>query len=173
MMAGMATAMVAQPAKRRTTTSNAVARQGAATQETTSDRAALMFPVKQAMPEDVVWQREIYRTLDLTKDANAPLYYPVEPRGRQVNLFTYVFHLMLSGRVNAYTYKLDGIESFDAKDKMEVRDVLDRYSIYYELAQLLSRRSRLLSTSSLLQITSVSSSLRLLCSLHLSSSFQR
>lgn len=132
MMAGMATAMVAQPAKRRTTTSNAVARQGAATQETTSDRAALMFPVKQAMPEDVVWQREIYRTLDLSKDANAPLYYPVEPRGRQVNLFTYVFHLMLSGRVNAYTYKLDGIESFDAKDKMEVRDVLDRYSIYYE-----------------------------------------
>jgi gliding motility associated protien GldN len=84
------------------------------------------------MPEDVVWKRDVYRTLDLTKDANAPLYYPVEPRGRQVNLFTYLFHLMLSGRVDAYTYKLDGVESFDKKDKMEVRDVLDRYSIYYE-----------------------------------------
>ncbi|MBR6698590.1 MAG: gliding motility protein GldN [Bacteroidaceae bacterium] len=132
MMAGFTACLYAQPAKRRVTTSNAAAKRGSAAQKTNSDRAALMFPVKQAMPEDVVWKRDVYRTLDLTKDANAPLYYPVEPRGRQVNLFTYVFHLMLSGRVNAYTYKLDGVESFDKKDRMEVRDVLDRYSIYYE-----------------------------------------
>ena len=132
MMAGFTACLYAQPAKRRVTTSNAAAKRGATSKKAESDRAALMFPVKQNMPEDVVWKRDVYRTLDLTKDANAPLYYPVEPRGRQVNLFTYVFHLMLSGRVDAYTYKLDGVESFDKKDKMEVRDVLDRYSIYYE-----------------------------------------
>lgn len=132
MMAGFSACLYAQPAKRRVTTSNAAAKRGATSKKAESDRAALMFPVKQSMPEDVVWKRDVYRTLDLTKDANAPLYYPVEPRGRQVNLFTYVFHLMLSGRVDAYTYKLDGVESFDKKDKMEVRDVLDRYRIYYE-----------------------------------------
>ena len=132
MMAGFTACLYAQPAKRRVTTSNAVAKRGVTSKKAESDRAALMFPVKQSMPEDVVWKRDVYRTLDLTKDANAPLYYPVEPRGRQVNLFTYVFHLMLSGRVDAYTYKLDGVESFDKKDKMEVRDVLDRYRIYYE-----------------------------------------
>lgn len=132
MMAGFTACLYAQPAKRRVTTSNAAAKRGATSKKAESDRAALMFPVKQSMPEDVVWKRDVYRTLDLTRDANAPLYYPVEPRGRQVNLFTYVFHLMLSGRVDAYTYKLDGVESFDKKDKMEVRDVLDRYSIYYE-----------------------------------------
>jgi gliding motility associated protien GldN len=132
MVAGLAAGLYAQPAKRRVTNSNAAAKRGAAARNTNTDRAALLFPVKQAMPEDVVWKRDVYRTLDLTKDANAPLYYPVEPRGRQVNLFTYVFHLMLSARVNAYTYKLDGVESFDKKDRMEVRDVLDRYSIYYE-----------------------------------------
>lgn len=132
MVAGLAAGLYAQPAKRRVTNSNAAAKRGTAARNTNTDRAALLFPVKQAMPEDVVWKRDVYRTLDLIKDANAPLYYPVEPRGRQVNLFTYVFHLMLSGRVNAYTYKLDGVESFDKKDRMEVRDVLDRYSIYYE-----------------------------------------
>ena len=132
MVAGLAAGLYAQPAKRRVTNSNAAAKRGAAARNTNTDRAALLFPVKQAIPEDVVWKRDVYRTLDLTKDANAPLYYPVEPRGRQVNLFTYVFHLMLSARVNAYTYKLDGVESFDKKDRMEVRDVLDRYSIYYE-----------------------------------------
>lgn len=132
MMTGFTACLCAQPAKRRVTTSNAVAKRGASVQKSNTDRAALMFPVKQAMPEDVVWKRDVYRTLDLTKDANAALYYPVEPRGRQVNLFTYVFHLMLSGRVNAYSYNLDGVESFEKKDRMEVRDVLERYSIYYE-----------------------------------------
>ena len=134
MLAGLATVMSAQPAKRRVTTSNAVAQRGSDRTQSTdkTDRASLMFPVKQSMPEDVVWKRDVYRSLDLTKDANAPLYYPVEPRGRQVNLFTYVFHLILSGRLDSYTYNLDGVESFEKKDKMQVRDVLDRYSIYYE-----------------------------------------
>lgn len=135
-MMGFAACVMAQPAKRRTTTSNAVAKQGAqkptdATKPGT-DRAALMFPVKQTMPEDVAWRRDVYRTLDLTMDANASLYYPVEPIGRQVNLFTYVFRLMLTGRIDAYKYNLNGVESFDKKDRMEVREVLDRYSIFYE-----------------------------------------
>jgi gliding motility associated protien GldN len=135
-MMGFAACVMAQPAKRRTTTSNAVAKQGeqkrtdGAKQGT--DRAALMFPVKQTMPEDVAWRRDVYRTLDLTMDANAPLYYPVEPIGRQVNLFTYVFRLMLTGKIDAYKYNLNGVESFDKKDRMEVREVLDRYSIFYE-----------------------------------------
>lgn len=127
----LASVASAQPQKRRTTT-NEVMKQQQQKKIAASDRASLMFPTKDAMPADAVWRRDIYRTLDLSKDANAPLYYPVEPMGRQVNLFTYVFRLMLTGRINAYTYKLDGVESFDAKDKMEIRDVLDRYSIYYE-----------------------------------------
>lgn len=126
MVAGIVSA---QPTKRRTTTSNAAAQQ---TKKQATDRASLMFPTAAEMPEDVVWKRDIYRTLDLTKDKNAALYYPVEPQGRQVNLFTYLFHLMLSGRINAYTYKLDGVESFEAKDKLAVKDVLERYGIYYE-----------------------------------------
>ena len=91
-----------------------------------------MFPQAANMPDDVVWKRDIYRQLDLTKDKNAPMYYPVEPMGRQVNLFTYLFRLILTGRVNAYTYKLDGNESFDEKDKLAVKDMLERYGIYYE-----------------------------------------
>lgn len=134
MITGLATAVCAQPAKRRVTTSNAVARSGATKTQakTQTDRASLLFPVKQSAPEDVVWKRDVYRTLDLMQDANSPLYYPVEPRGRQVNLFTYMFHLVVTGRVSAYTYNLDGVESFDSKYRMDVRDLLDRYSIYYE-----------------------------------------
>ena len=42
-------------------------------------RARLSFPTAVEMPENVVWRRDIYRELDLNKDANAGLYYPVEP----------------------------------------------------------------------------------------------
>ena len=128
----MAQSVQAQPTRRRTTTSNAAAQQGkSAVQQ--NDRASLMFPTEAEMPEDVVWRRDIYRQLDLMADKNAPLYYPVEPTDRQVNLFTYLFRLFLTKRVPAYTYKLDGNESFAEKDRVtDVKEILDRYYIYYE-----------------------------------------
>lgn len=123
----------AQPSKRRSTTSNAAAQQGKQNTPKASDRAALLFPTADEMPEDVVWKRDIYRQLDLMADKNAPLYYPVEPNDRQVNLFTYLFRLFLTGRISAYTYKLDGNESFAEKDRVsDVKEILDRYYIYYE-----------------------------------------
>ena len=94
---------LAQPSKSRTATA-AAARKKATTgtkSATTVDRATLQFPTAVPMPEDVVWRRDIYRQLDLTKDKNAPMYYPVEPMGRQVNLFTYLFRLVLTGRMPA------------------------------------------------------------------------
>ncbi len=42
--------------------------------------AQRQYPGSPGLPEDVVWMREIYRTLDLTKDTNGALYYPVEPQ---------------------------------------------------------------------------------------------
>ena len=128
----VASAINAQPTKRRLTTPVAGAAATEQAKPAANDRASLMFPTTASMPEDVVWKRDIYRQLDLTKDKNAPMYYPVEPMGRQVNLFTYLFRLILTGRVTAYTYKLDGNESFDEKDKLAVKDMLERYGIYYE-----------------------------------------
>ncbi|MCR5180082.1 MAG: gliding motility protein GldN [Bacteroidaceae bacterium] len=127
------TGISAQPAKRRTTTTatgSQTAKKAAA--EKKVDRATLMFPTSAEMPEDVVWRRDIYRQLDLLKDANAPLYYPVEPHGKEQNLFTYLFRLFVSGRINVYRYKLDGNESFEAADKANVKELLEQYRIYYE-----------------------------------------
>ena len=73
-----------------------------------SMRAQISFPTALDMPEEVVWRRDIYRELDLMKDANAGLYYPVEPQGRQVNLFTYIFKLAQNGYIPVYEYPTDG-----------------------------------------------------------------
>ena len=140
LLACVASVMMAQSAKRRTTTTTTTTQAGrpaAATATTTAsssavDRASLMFPTKDAMPEDVNWRRDIYRQLDLKQSRNAALYYPVEPNGQQMNLFTCIFRLVLTGRINAYTYKLDGNESFAEKDKINLIDFLNDQSIYYE-----------------------------------------
>lgn len=118
--------MFAQPAKRQ-------AEQSAAKQTSTlSTRAQLSFPAQAPMAEDVVWRRDIYRQLDLTQDANACLYYPVEAVGSQVNLFTYIFKLMMTGNVKAYEYRLDGNEVFTDDAQVKLKAFLDNYHIFYE-----------------------------------------
>lgn len=99
-------------------------------------RARISFPTAQTMSEDVVWRRDIYRELNLEEDANAGLYYPVEPVGTQMNLFTYLFKLMMSGPkrggISAYEYRLDGNEVFNDSARIKPLDFLDNYHIYYE-----------------------------------------
>ena len=126
----VASAAKAQPAKRRTTTTAPAGTEQPAKPATT-DRAKFMFPTTAAMPDDVVWRRDIYRELDLTKDKNAPMYYPVEPRGKMVNLFTYLFHLIRTNKITAYTYK-DIKESFEKEDETTAKELMDRFEISYE-----------------------------------------
>ena len=97
-----------------------------------SMRAQLMFPTAIDMPEDVVWRRDIYREIDLNRDANAGLYYPVEPIDKQLNLFTYVFKLALNGYIPVYEYRLDGNEVFTDSARVQMKTVLDNYHIFYE-----------------------------------------
>ncbi len=120
--------LVAQPAARRK--EQAEKQKSRATGLT--ERARLTYPVQQDMPDDAMWSREVYRTLDLTKDENAALYYPVEPVNGRMNLFTLVFRLVTNNMVPAYDYRLDGNEVFTTDNKINVKDLLDRYHIYYE-----------------------------------------
>ena len=129
MLVGLVQGAFAQPEARRQAQQKAQNKSNANNMTT---RAQIMFQTAASMDEDVVWRRDIYRELDLNEDANAPLYYPVEPLGSQVNLFTYIFKLMMRGRIKAYQYKLDGNESFNADDVVKPKTFLDNYHIYYE-----------------------------------------
>lgn len=130
-MAMLTIAMAAQPRARRQAQQ---AHQSNA--NTISTRAQISFPTSQEMSEDVVWRRDIYRELNLEEDANAGLYYPVEPIGSQMNLFTYLFKLIMRGGehggVNAYEYRLDGNEMFLDTARIKPLQFLDNYHIYYE-----------------------------------------
>lgn len=97
-----------------------------------SERAKAQYTAQMPAPTDVVWKRDIYRTLDMTKEKNAALYYPVEPLGDRVNLFTLIIRLVADGKVPAYEYRSDGNELFTEDNKYKVTDMLDKFYIYYE-----------------------------------------
>ena len=133
-------AVVAQPQQRRNQQAQQQQQQAQKSNANTmTTRAQISFPTQATMSEDVVWRRDIYRELDLTQDANAGLYYPVEPMGSQMNLFTYMFKLMMRGAKNggiaAYKYNLDGNEVFNDSSRVKPLEFLDNYGIYYERNQ--------------------------------------
>ena len=97
-------------------------------------RMQISYPVALDMPEDVVWRRDIYRELNLNDDANAGLYYPVQPQGKQMNLFTYIFKLAQNGYIPIYEYSVanDGNDDFSDEAKVKFKTVLDDKHIFYE-----------------------------------------
>ena len=125
--------VMAQPAARRQEQQKKQQQQKSNADNMTT-RAQISFPVAQAMSEDVVWRRDIYREVDLSEAENAGLYYPKEAIGSQVNLFVYIFQLVLSGRVPAYEYSpVSDSESFEPKARIKGKTILDNYHIYYEV----------------------------------------
>ena len=126
---GMVLNVAPQPQARRNQGEQQTAKSNA---NNITTRAQIAFPTTAAMSEDVVWRRDIYRELNLEDDANAGLYYPVEPVGTQMNLFTYLFKLMMHGNIKVYEYRLDGNESFDDSARVKPLNFLNNYHIYYE-----------------------------------------
>ena len=109
-------------------------KQGTQSSQGMSRRMQISYPVALDMPEDVVWRRDIYRELNLNDDANAGLYYPVQPQGKQVNLFTYIFKLAQNGYLPIYEYSVanDGQDDFSDAAKVKLKTVLDNFHIFYE-----------------------------------------
>lgn len=100
-------------------------------------RQQIDFPTDEPMSGDVIWRRDVYRELDLTEDANAALYYPVEPDGTHVNLFTLLFKLIMAGPnhggIAVYSYDVNsGSEKFDESLRLSPKKFLDDYHIFYE-----------------------------------------
>lgn len=129
LLLGTVQGILAQPEARRREAQQKSSQTNAST---VTNRARIMFPTSAPMGEDVVWRRDIYRELNLAEDANAALYYPEEAIGKEMNLFTYIFKLMMTGQIRVYQYRLDGVESFRDEDKVNPKTFLDDYHIFYE-----------------------------------------
>lgn len=83
---------------------------------------------------DMSWMKVIYRDLDLSKPENAPLYFPEQPVDGNESLFRMIIRLTANGQLDVYEY-LDGREVFTDQYKVKIKDILDRFHIYYQNAK--------------------------------------
>ena len=129
-------AVVAQPKKSRVLQAQQAQqkKQQGTSSSSMTRRMQISYPVAFDMPEDVVWRRDIYREVNLNDDANAGLYYPVQPEGKQMNLFTYIFKLAQNDYIPIYEYSIanDGNDVFTDQTKVQLKTVLDDRHIFYE-----------------------------------------
>lgn len=95
-----------------------------------TERMQGFYEAKEPHDADLEYMRQIYRQIDLTKDANTPLYFPEDVIDGQENLFRIILSQVVQGKVPAYEY-LDGREVFSDQYKINVPEMLDRFGIYY------------------------------------------
>ena len=98
-----------------------------------TERARIKNEQTSKAPAHIVWLREMYRTIDLEKENNAALYYPVQPIGNRMNLFTTIFKLLADGKITAYKYLMDKQEIFTDAEKLNFEEeILKKFQILYQ-----------------------------------------
>ena len=95
-----------------------------------TDRMQGFYESKPTHEADLEYMRQIYRSIDLNRPENTPLYFPEDVIDGQENLFRLMFRLVTEDKLPAYEY-LDGREVFTDKYKINVGEMLDRFDIYY------------------------------------------
>ena len=98
---------------------------------TITERMESFYDSRDPHDADLEWTRTIYRQIDLSKDVNAPLYFPEDVIDGQENLFRIILGLVVDEKIPAYEY-LDGRELFTEKYQIKVPEMLDRFGIYYQ-----------------------------------------
>ena len=101
---------------------------------TVTPRQQARMEVPEADDSELQWMKVMYRSLDLTKEANGALYFPDEPVEGQDNLFRIIIKRMAEGQLPAYEY-LDGREMFTDDYRVKMGDVLDRFYILHSPAK--------------------------------------
>ena len=98
---------------------------------TLTERARIKNEITSKAPDHIVWLREMYRIIDLEKENNAALYYPVQPIGDRMNLFTTIFKLLADKKITAYNYLMDRQEVFVESEKLDFEEFLKKFQVLY------------------------------------------
>ena len=100
---------------------------------TLTERAKIKNEEVSKAPVRIAWLREMYRYIHLKEENNAALYFPVQPIGDRMNLFTTIFKLLADGKITAYNFRFDGREVFTDAEKLNFEErFLKNFKIAYQ-----------------------------------------
>lgn len=88
-----------------------------------------LIPYPKVREADVMWQRRIWRTIDLREKMNQYLYYPFEANNGRLNLFAVIQQAIADGQVQPYDPLYD---DFKLSMTKEVALSIGVDTIYYE-----------------------------------------
>lgn len=88
-----------------------------------------LIPYPKVREADVMWQRRIWRTIDLREKMNQYLYYPFEANNGRLNLFAIIQQAIADGQVQPYDPLYD---DFKLSMTKEVALSIGVDTIYYE-----------------------------------------
>lgn len=84
--------------------------------------------------QNIEWQRDIYREIDLRKNVNAGLFVVQNNE----NLLTRIFEHIVNGDIKAYEFAINRNEEFNDDNVINIKYILDDYHINYKLNTTLS-----------------------------------
>lgn len=79
--------------------------------------------------QEIEWEREIYREIDLYDYRNAGLYD--SPAQNRQGLFNILFNLAITKKIPVYDYRIDGGITTTRKHRGEIEDILINHNILY------------------------------------------
>lgn len=91
-----------------------------------------MIVLPQAREADIIWSKEIWRTIDLSDRFNFPFYFPLEKRKNQFSLFDVVSKGLMNKKIKAY--KTDELNEEDTLAVEQIRKKIvfrDSMLFYY------------------------------------------
>lgn len=98
-----------------------------------TQRALNSYPTALPIDNDnIEWQRDVYREIDIASDDNAGLFCFDANDETQEDLFAIIFRLALDGKLPLYKYNLEGNEVYTKRSRVSIKDVMDDYHIFYK-----------------------------------------
>lgn len=69
-------------------------------------------PIREA---DVMWSKRVWRIIDTRQKINEPLYYPEEPNGNRMSLFSLLTKALLDDKIYAYSFNPSDLDDIGVR----------------------------------------------------------